>query len=97
MPEIIFNPSIPSVDLESQIENLQTTLASLNQQVIILQETLQEKDQEIAELEMKLFQCSPAIPEQEFHTDNTLTLAGALIKLYKFVFQPGKDSPSVKA
>ncbi|MBU1000750.1 hypothetical protein KKE78_05155, partial [Patescibacteria group bacterium] len=62
MPEIVFNPLKPQnlpqdlsqgsreADLRSQIENLQTTLASLNQRVIILQETLQEKDQEIVDL-----------------------------------------------
>ena len=84
MSEIVFNSSkpqdLPEADLRSQIENLQTTLASLNQQVIILQEALQEKDQQITELESK--------PRQ----NNTLSIAGLLIKLYKFIFMPGKDN-----
>ncbi len=82
---------MPPVSLESQIENLQTTLASLNQQVIILQEALQEKDQEIAELEMKLVQGSQTTSQQQMYKDDTLTIAGLLINLYKFLFQPGKD------
>lgn len=103
MSEIVFNPpkSISSTenDLRSQIENLQTTLASLNQQVIILQEALQERDQKIAELQTKLAEFSlPVAASQttsgkaktEDETDNTLTIIGALINLYRFVFLPGK-------
>ncbi len=97
MSEIIFNSSVPPVNLESQIDNLQTTLASLNQQVIILQEMLQEKDQEIAELEMRLIQRSQETQTQ-LRLDNTLTITGILINLYKFIFQPGKDNAaSIKA
>lgn len=80
MSEIIFNPSSAG-NLPSQIENLQTTLASLNQRVIILQEALQERDQEISELKMK---------QATKNSDTTLTIIGALVNLYKFVFPPGK-------
>ena len=45
MSEIVFNAPITSGDLQTQVESMQTTLASLNQQVIILQEALQERDQ----------------------------------------------------
>lgn len=54
MSEIVFNPQNQEQsnqqDLQSQIQNLQTTLASLNQQIIILQEALQERDQQIKRL-----------------------------------------------
>ncbi len=70
MSEIVFN--------SPTTENFQTTLASLNQQVIILQKTLQEKDAEIAEL------------KKDTKSDQTLTIVGALINLYKFIFLSGK-------
>ena len=91
MSEIVFNSPTPAGDLQTQIESLQTTLASLNQQVIILQEALQEKDQEIADLKMRLSESvgSTAV-ERPLRVDDTLTIIGALIKLYKFVFPPGK-------
>ena len=69
-----------SPNLESQVDSLQTSLASVNQQAIFLQETLQEREQEIARL------------KQGFGIDTTLTLTQALINLYKFIFPPGKDS-----
>lgn len=85
MSEIIFNPraAVSEVDLRSQIENLQTTLASLNQQVIILQEAVQERDQEISDLQAAS-KASPCEAEVE-KTDQTLTIVGALINLYKFI------------
>ncbi len=87
MSEIIFNPpkSVPS--LESQIDSLQTTLASLNQQVIFLQETIQEKDQQIAELKNRP---TENIEIEKLRIDNTLTIVGALINLYKFAFPARK-------
>lgn len=104
MAEIVFNNPTPvqtgpkdSRDLESQVQNLQTTLASLNQQVIVLQETLQERDQKIAELQKQLAdsqlivigsQASPCKAKPK-KNDETLTIVGGLIKLYKF-FLPGK-------
>lgn len=100
MSEIVFNPSSSGqsfdIDLQSQVQNLQTTLASLNQQVIILQETLQERDQEIANLQNRLSQCKQdAVSvsdagERSGKIDDTLTIVGALINLYKSVFLPGK-------
>lgn len=95
MSEIIFNSPSSLNSVESQIENFQTTLASLNQQVIILQEALQEKEQEIVELEMRLIQSSQAdqqaTEELPSQMDNTLTVVGLLINLYKFIVMPGKD------
>ncbi|MCR4306142.1 MAG: hypothetical protein NUV73_03605 [Candidatus Daviesbacteria bacterium] len=103
MAEIVFNTQTPvqtgpkdGGDLESQVQNLQTTLASLNQQVIVLQETLQERDQKIADLHKQLAdnlivtgsQASPCMAKPK-KNDETLTIVGGLIKLYKF-FLPGK-------
>lgn len=86
MPEIVFNSPQPANSLQSQIDNLQTTLASLNQQVISLQEALQERDQEIARLKnVSAMKTSSVQPEKK---DETLTLIGALVKLYKFILQP---------
>lgn len=103
MSEIVFNTPFPNQsglttvsDFRSQVENLQTTLASLNQQVIILQEALQERDQEIAGLRDKLTEPNPVVGSQaslcEANScqDNTLTIVGALINLYRFIFPPGK-------
>lgn len=90
MSEIVFNSPTSKPSLESQVDSLQTTLASLNQQIIILQEALQEKDQKIAELEMELSQAGQVASGAPSRIDNTLTLVGALIKLYQFVFLPGK-------
>lgn len=74
MSEIRFNtPQSAPPDFQSQIDNFQTTLASLNQQVISLQETLQQRDQEIARLKESTFQ------------DETLTIVGLFINLYKFL------------
>lgn len=90
MAEIVFNAPTSPPDLQSQVENLQTTLASLNQQVIILQETLQERDHEIEDLKMRLSESKGAVGKEKLYTDNTLTIVGVLINLYKFIFPPGK-------
>ncbi|OGE29591.1 hypothetical protein A2867_00315 [Candidatus Daviesbacteria bacterium RIFCSPHIGHO2_01_FULL_40_11] len=90
MSEIVFNAPITSGDLQTQVESMQTTLASLNQQVIILQEALQERDQKIKDLEMRLSECKGVKDKEKLHTDNTLTIVGVLINLYKFLFPPGK-------
>lgn len=103
MSEIIFNPSPSASNFESQIENFQTTLASLNQQVIILQEALQEKEQEVAELEMRLVQSSqenaPAVKlssqQIKLKQDKALSIAGVLVKLYQFLVPPRKDAASL--
>lgn len=75
MSEIVFNSPQPTPAslLQDQIENFQTTLASLNQQVISLQEAILEKDKEIADL------------QHGFKQDETLTIAGLFINLYKFL------------
>lgn len=75
--------------LADQINNLQASLSSVNQQVFTLQQTILEKDQEINQLKNRS-QPPPISPPLPAPKDNTLTLAGALINLYKFVFQPGK-------
>ncbi len=52
--EIIFNQTPTqnqeALNLRSQVDSLQTTLATINQQIIFLQEALQEKDQQIKNL-----------------------------------------------
>ncbi len=83
--EVVFNRS--QADLESQIESLQTSLASVNQQAIFLQETLQEREKEISSLK-----AAPKQPKFEPRVDNTLTIPQALVNLYKFLFPPGKES-----
>lgn len=95
MSEIVFNfPSPSPSPLNPQVENFQTTLASLNQQVIILQEALQERDQEIANLKTKLasweFSSEDNQSEVKSDVDETLTIVGILINLYKLIFLPGK-------
>lgn len=93
MSEIVFNPQNQEQsnqqDLQSQIQNLQTTLASLNQQIIILQEALQERDQEIAELKARSTS-QVGFDSWEVKKDETLTIVGALINLYNYIFLPGK-------
>ena len=101
MAEIFFNPPKPSSSsVESQLENFQTTLASVNQHVIILQETLQERDQQIADLKIRLSEYTETSQttsgsteaEKPPRVDETLTILGLLIKLYRLVLPPGKDS-----
>lgn len=91
MAEIVFNASPASSDLKSQVESLQTTLASLNQQVIILQEALVERDQKIKDLEIKLSESGSEVKtEVAPRIDDTLTIVGGFIKLYQLIFPPGK-------
>lgn len=98
MSEIVFNPPTSGSSQQSQIENLQTTLASLNQQVIILQEALAERDQKIKDLEMRLLSSASQTTSvgpldhdlSTRSTDETLTIVGVLINLYRFIFLPGK-------
>lgn len=77
--------------LQSQVDSLQTTLASVNQQVIFLQESLQEKDAQIKDLKEKIPYPQPTPPDNQPHPDTTLTLVGALINLYKFMFPARKE------
>lgn len=61
---------------DSQIENLQTSLASVTSQLLSMQETLGEKEIEINGLRKSL------------HKDQTLTIIQVLVNLYKLVFLP---------
>lgn len=83
--------------LESQINSLQTSLASINQQLISLKEALQEREQEINRLKAVVIpvpvQPQPQPKEPVQPPDTSLTLVGALINLYKFLFPPRKDNP----
>lgn len=78
--------------LKSQVDGLQTSLASVNQQLISLKVTISEQEAEISRLK-SLQPSQPVQPIQPPEApDNTLTLVGALINLYKFILQPRKDS-----
>lgn len=83
-----------SSNLQSQVDNLQASLAAVNKQVISLSESLTQREQEVSQLKAALI--SPTTPTEPANTsilpDNTLTVIGALIKLYQFVFQPRKDT-----
>lgn len=83
MTAIVFNPKAKEISLRSQIENFQTTLASLNQQIISLRETLHERDKQVIDLQTKLASQGPTL-----QTDQTLTIMALLIKLYKYIFLP---------
>lgn len=104
MSEIIFNSPQPKEStMQSQIDSFQTTLASLNQQVIILQETLQERDQEIAELELRLVQQSNQIVVSASDDSNpsvkineTPGIVGIIIDLLRFIFWPKRDASAQK-
>ncbi len=100
--QIVEGVSGPEVDtpdpsiLESQVNNLQTSLASVNQQLIFLQEALQEREQEINILKAAAAALQPVLPQPaqlgttEIRVDTTLTIVGALINLYQIIFPPGK-------
>lgn len=86
------NVEIPSTILQSQVDSLQTSLASVNQQAISLQDVLQQRDQEITNLKQQLKNSASQSVDDISKVDTTLTIIGALINLYKFVFPPGKES-----
>lgn len=82
-------------NLKSQVNNLQVSLASVNQQLITLQETLAEREQEINQLKSSSpppVVTIPTEPQPQPQPDTTLTLVGALINLYQFLFPPRKVS-----
>lgn len=82
--------------LKSQVNNLQTSLALVNQQLISLQQALREREQEVHTLKILLSQTKQEIyaskDELTPHIDNTLTIIGALVNLYKFAFPPRKEA-----
>ncbi len=69
--------------LKDQLNNLQASLAALNQKVISLQTDMAEGPTVIT---------PPVKPDTASKTDKTLTIAGLLINLFKFLFWPRKDS-----
>lgn len=71
-----------AISLKGQVDNMQTSLTSINRQLLILQEALQEKDREIARLGSQ--QAGVVVP------DNTQTIAGIFINIFKFLFLPRK-------
>lgn len=78
--------------LKSQVGSLQITLGSVNQQLITLQETLLLREQEINDLKARVNNQPPQPQIPETPPDHSLTIVGALINLYKFIFPPRKES-----
>lgn len=76
------------IPVQSQVDSLQASLAFLNQQAISLQGALQEREEEIRQLKSQPSTQKPDTTK----TDETLTIVGALINLYKFLSPPGKES-----
>lgn len=68
--------------LESQVNNLQASLGSVNQQLISFQEKLLERDQEINKLK--------SIQVVKVSGDQTLTITQVLINLSQFLLRPRK-------
>lgn len=86
-------PLYPQPDFyRDQVESLQASLASVNQQAISLQEALQQRDLQINQLKQSQSDTQIHRYTETLKTDSTLTIVGALINLYKFVFPPGKES-----
>lgn len=86
-----------AINLKDQINNMQTSLTSINQQVLLLQEALQEKDSEVKQLRAQIGQIpsngTPAqtpSPASKPPPDNTLSLVDLFVNLYKFIFVPRK-------
>lgn len=77
-----------------QVNNLQTSLALVNEQIINLQSTLQSREQEIQALKARLVVDTASQPggttDSQPKIDTTLTIFQALFNLYKFVFWPRK-------
>ena len=81
---IIFN-QLPKLDADD--ENLNGTLASMTSELLLMQELLGQKELEINDLRKSL---DETYMQKEINpkTDQTLSLVGALIKLYKFFILP---------
>ncbi|MBI2017832.1 N-acetylmuramoyl-L-alanine amidase [Candidatus Daviesbacteria bacterium] len=81
-------------DLKNQVDNMQTSLTSVNQQLLILQESLRDKDEEINRLRAQSSHApSNGSPQPPKSVDNTLTIADLFINLYKFIFPSRKEAP----
>lgn len=78
--------------LQDQLDNLQASLASLNQQVISLQQSVGEKDNQINMLKIGMSEQPVAVISTPPKIDTSLTIVGALINLYSFLFPPRKES-----
>ncbi len=82
--------------LRSQVNGLQASLAAVNQQLISLKEALAQSEQEINQLKTTTPPPVPPVPVTptpvgpQPQIDTTLTLVGALVNLYKFLFPPRK-------
>lgn len=78
--------------LKNQVDNMQTSLTSVNQQLLILQESLKEKDEELSRLRAQLNQPSSngQVESPNPPSDNTLTITDLLVNLFKFIFMPRK-------
>lgn len=83
---IMFNTPEQEASARAQIKNFQTTLASLNQQVISLQEALKSRDEVITRLRSE----SPHAQEESTRIDETHTIGGLLVKFFNYFFVPGK-------
>lgn len=83
--EIMFNqavtPSQEAQDLRSQVDSLQTTLATINQQIIFLQESLVQRDQQINQLKKE-----ENSVKVESNSVESVSIIQALINLYNFIF-----------
>lgn len=78
-----------AMGLKTHIDNMQTSITSINQQVLILQESLQKKDEEVNSLRLQLGNVSGNdSPSYVPKSDNTLTLTGIMINMFKFIFWP---------
>lgn len=83
---IMFNTPEQEASAQARIENFQTTLASLNQQVISLQEALKSRDEEIARLRSE----SLFAQEESIRIDETHSIGSLFIKLFNYLIVPGK-------
>ncbi len=81
------DPKEKALILKSQVDSLQTTLASVNQQLIFLQEAVAEKDQQINQLKQ-----AEKDGKVESNSVESVSITQALINLYNFIFPQRIDS-----
>lgn len=82
-----------NIKLQSQVSNLQDSLAVVNQQLITLKEILADREKEVSELKQSL---ASQTTSESVQVDTTLSLVGALINLYQFLFPP-REVASIKS